>query len=36
LVYFAGASFLAAALFEFGGLALFAYAHPRAAASPAE
>ena len=35
-IYFAGASFLAAALFEFGGLALFAYAQPRAVEQSAE
>ncbi|HEY4942885.1 MAG TPA: TCR/Tet family MFS transporter [Rhizomicrobium sp.] len=35
-IYFAGASFLAAALFEFGALALFAYAQPRIAAVSAE
>lgn len=35
-IYFAGASFLAAALFEFGALALFAYAQPRTAAVSAE
>lgn len=35
-VYFAGASFLAAALFELGALGLFAYARPRTAAAAAE
>jgi DHA1 family tetracycline resistance protein-like MFS transporter len=36
LVYFAGASFLAAALCEFGALGLFARTKPRAALAPAE
>ena len=35
-VFFAGASFLAAALFELGALGLFAYARPRTAAAAAE
>ena len=35
-VYFAGASFLAAALFELGALGLFAYARPRTATIAAE
>jgi len=35
-IYFAGASFLAAALFEFGALLLFAFAQPKAATQPAE
>jgi DHA1 family tetracycline resistance protein-like MFS transporter len=34
LIYFAGASFLAAALFEFGGLALFASTRPRTEPAP--
>ncbi|MBL6852028.1 MAG: TCR/Tet family MFS transporter [Alphaproteobacteria bacterium] len=33
-IYFAGASFLAAALFEFGGLALFATTRPRTRTEP--
>ncbi len=35
-IYFAGAAFLAAALFEFGALGLFAFTQPKAAAAPAE
>jgi hypothetical protein len=35
-IYFAGASFLAAALCEFGGLVLFARTKPHAALVPAE
>jgi DHA1 family tetracycline resistance protein-like MFS transporter len=36
LIYFAGASFLAAALFEFGALGLFAFTQPRTVLAPAQ